>query len=397
MSARTVDWQIHPREADLSRVYDPVSLWSSLVLVERRNLPDSWIVTGPASALSVFEPGMGCVLDREGDQVTSGRVRSIKRRSETTERGTTDLMTVAFVSDLARLNGRVIFPDPTHQLTEVRSHFPDAKTHDQRSGAIEDLILHYVDVSMGPSALVNRRQPRLRLPLSGGRGGSTTVTARNDDLGVLVHDLAEAGGLVVNVRHAEPGPWLDLVIEPERDLSADVRFGSPESGAVGLITDWDYELEEPMLTRAYVAGDGEMAGRWYLQIIDADAEDLWKTIDETLVDQNSAGSQDELLRGGQKALAEGAGPTRVAFTPVLGPDTEYRRDVRIGDVVGYDLPGLDPGKDAIRQVTTTVTNNKGTATETVAVVVGTPDAQESRSQRKTASALRGITVIQGSK
>ena len=388
------EWQIHPRGADLTRTHDPLSLWTGLTLVERKNLADTWVVNGPADTLSVFTPGMGCILQREGDQITSGRVRSIKRWVEDKDGRAVDRMQVGFASDLGRLAGRIIQPDPTFTLTQTRAVFPRA--YDEMTGTIEDLILHYVNVSIGPGALPGRREPRLRLPVSQGRGGTTTVTARNDTLATLVHDLAEAGGLHVDIHHTEPGPWLDLVITEDRDLSADIRFGGPESTAVGAVASWEYEIEEPTLTRAIVAGEGEMAGRWYLQVTDPDAEDLWNVVTEQLVDQRQTGTQTELLRGGTEALEEGAGPTKVAFVPALGPDTEYRRDVLMGDIVGYDLPGLDPGKDAIREVTTTVTAGQG-ATETISVVVGTPGAALTRTQRQTARALRGITVIQGSK
>jgi hypothetical protein len=106
---------------------------------------------------------------------------------------------------------------------------------------------------------------------------------------------------------------------------------------------------------------------------------------------------DELARGGDELLEEEAAVVKVSFTPVLGPDLEYRRDVRVGDIVGYDLPGLSPAKDKIRQATTTVTVASGEPTERVTVVVGSPDAAMSRTlQQQTARALRNINIIQRS-
>ena len=398
-----VDWQIHPRNADLSRSFDPISGWSSMVLVERLNSPDTWTVTGPADALGVFEPGMGCILDRDGVQITSGQVTRISRSSTVEGGRVVESVTVAFASDLAALGGRVVFPTPSHALSSIAtSTFPAA--YDLRSGAVETLILGYVSSHLGSGAQVGRQLSRLRLPASQGRGGTTQVSARLDNLGVLVQSLAEAGNLRVTVQHAEDanGAWLDLAIAPVADLSVDVRFGTAESTATGLITEWAYEIGAPTVTRAIPAGGGELAAREFLQVTDAAAETLWARSTEFVVDQRqvdpaSVDKLAELTRAAQESLTEGAGPVSVSFVPTLGPDLEYRSDVKVGDIVGYDLPGLDPAEDKIREATTTVAVENGQPTERVAVVVGTPDAPTSRTQQQAARALRAVTAIQRSR
>jgi hypothetical protein len=396
------DWQIHPRNKDLSRTFDPLSGWTSLTLVERLNVPDTWVVTGPASALSVFSPGMGCVLDRDGAQITSGQVTGI-RRTGTTENGRpVDTMTVAFASDLAALGGRIVRPSPAHVLTAAISKFPAA--YDLRSGAVETLILGYAASHIGASALVDRRLARLRLPATLGRGGATQVSGRLDNLGVLLQSLGEAGNLRVTVQHAEDvgGAWLDLAITSITDLSDDVRFGTADSTAAGLISEWEYDLSAPTATRAVVGLGGDLAAREFLELRDTAAEALWGRAVETFVDQRSIDPDSvdklaEATRAGQEALDSGKGPVSVSFTPLLGPDLEYRRDVRVGDVVGYDLPGLDPAQDKIREATTVVSAESGQPTERVSVVVGTPDAPTTRTQQQTAKALRAVTAIQRSK
>lgn len=207
-------WDIHPRNADLSRTFDPITGWSSLPLVERHNSPDTWTVTGPAAVLSVFTPGMGSIVDRDGEQVTSGQVTRIRRTGSTEGGRVAETMTVAFASDLAALGGRIVRPSPSHALTVgAIGTFPAA--YDLRSGIVEDLILGYVNSNIGPAARPDRRLPRLRLPASQGRGGTTQVSGRLDNLGVLVQSLAEAGDLRVRIVHTEDadGPWLDLTIE----------------------------------------------------------------------------------------------------------------------------------------------------------------------------------------
>ena len=210
----TDDWQIHPRNADLTRTLDPVSGWSKLHLIERYNTPDTWTLNGPSYALGGFAPGMGCIVDRNGEQVTSGQVTRIRRVGSIVEGRVIETITLSFESDLAALGGRVVRPAPgTYFAPGVISRFP--ADYDLRSGNVEDLILGYISSNIGPAARASRRLPRLRLPLSQKRGGDTQVSGRLDNLGVLVQQLADFGGLRVRIVHAEDadGSWLDLKIE----------------------------------------------------------------------------------------------------------------------------------------------------------------------------------------
>lgn len=567
------EWQILPREANLTRVGDPVTGWTELKLIERHNEPDTWTVTGPSEVMGAFYPGTGSILYRGNEQVASGKLTNLKRGRITDPRtgASTDTTTASFTSDLLLIGHKTVIPSPSHPMsTTTAFKFPAA--YDQRSGPVETLIINFIRAHAGDLAQADRRIARLRTPASQGRGGTTSVSGRFDQLGVLVKDLAEAGNLRVRIEHTEDSVnsgWLDVVIEPVADVSENIRFGTAESTATGIITDWDYEIGMPTVTRALVAGGGELEDRDMLMRRVDEPETLWGISAETLVDQrqvpplddyarigttvaliqqaldlanrslagnqrirewvagstmdrtsqmgwswmvewdrlreadlttellnkikteieatvaegnflvptmdiiitwwNGAVSNDneirtrldsalkavwqapqnelghaaaiiqatdlidgrngatfqsvmdlatllnnysshaqaqwttrvnevttELAKGGDEALDEGVGLVKVQFTPALGPDLEYRRDVRVGDIVGYDLPGLEPAKDKIREATTTVAVAGNVATETVSVVVGTPDAPTNRTQQQTARALRGITVIQRS-
>ena len=393
-------WEIHPRNADLSRTLDPLSRWSSLTLVERHNVPDTWVLRGPADVLSVFEPGMGCILDREDEQVTSGQMRSYRRWVETQDGRSRELMELGFASDLASLGGRVIFPDEDKVLTTTPSTFTSA--YDTRSGAVETVLLGYVSAHLGSLALADRRLAGLTLPTPQGRGGTTTVNARFDNLGVLVQSLAEAGNLRVTVGHSEDGgtPHLALAVEAVPDVSVNVRFGPQGSTAMGMVTAWSVEMTAPEVTRALALGGGDLAARVVSQHKDTDAESLWGAVSERTVDQRQTTDAAEMTRAAEEALASGAGAVSVAFTVADGPDVQYRRDYGIGYRVGVDLPGLpDAASDnVIREVTTTVSNESGQPTERVQVVVGTPDATttQTRSGRQVATALRRVTALERS-
>lgn len=186
------------------------------------------------------------------------------------------------------------------------------------------------------------------------------------------------------------------------DISNNVRFGTADSTAAGLISEWEYEISAPTTTRPLLGLGGDLEAREFLELRDTDAEELWGQSWETFVDQrgiapDSENKLAEATREGQQALDAGRGPVKVSFTPMLGPDLEYRQDVSMGDIVGFDLPGLSPDQDKIREAKTTVSVESGKPTEQTSVVVGTPDAASTRTQQQTAKALRGVNVIQRSK
>ena len=188
------------------------------------------------------------------------------------------------------------------------------------------------------------------------------------------------------------------------DLSDNVRFGTPDSTAAGLISEWDYELSQPTATRPFLGLGGDLMERDFMEVVDADAEALWGRVWELFVDQRGIAADSdpadklaEATREADQALESGRGSVKVSFTPMLGPDLEYRRDVKVGDIVGFDLPGLDPAQDRIREAETTVSSETGKPTEQTSVMVGTPESASSRTQRQTAKALRSINVIQRSK
>ena len=392
-------WEIVPRDADLGRTLDPVTRWSSLDLVERYNIANTWVLSGPSSALRVFTPGMGCILDRDGDQITSGQVRSIYRRMETDDDGRVhDLTTLGFISDLDELGSRRAFPQPSKVLTSTPSKFTAA--HDVRNGPIETVLLAYIAQNLGPAAPVaNRRQARLVLPASLGRGGTTTVSARMDDLARLVHDLGEAGRLRVDVQHDESTgtPRLLLTVSEVPDVSADVRFGFGESPATGTIASWSYKLEAPELTRAIVFSAGELEARDAAQFVDAEAEALWGRAREGLVDQRQTDDVAEVTRAGTEALAEGATPVTVEFTVADGPDIKARRDYDVGYKVGVELPDLpeEVSDNVVRELATEVRPN---AREKVSLVVGTPGAtsQSTKQAARLNRALRKIALLERS-
>jgi hypothetical protein len=400
-----VTWEISPRDADLGRTLDPLSNWTSLDLVERYGPPDTWVLTGPATALKVFTTGMGCILDRDGEQIASGKARLIQRKAEYVEDEDgrpqlQDNMTLGFIADTRRLWSRLCQPDPAKLITSTPSTFSVA--HDTRTGTREDLILAYTAANLGPAAPVaHRRLSSLVLPTSLARGGTTTKKLRMDVLGDVVVELAERAGLRVRIVHDEVAgvPRLLMVIDEVVDVSTDVVFGTPDAArATSSVTSWGYALEDPEVTDAIAFSAGELTARQVTRVSDADAIALWAERTEVLVDQRQTDDVDEITDALDDRIAEGATPVGVEFTVAPGGDAQFRTDYNVGYRVGVELPDLpeEVSDNTIREANTKVEFQQP---ERLSLVVGTPGAQSASTKRaaRLNRALKRIAMIERSR
>lgn len=378
-------WTIHPRNGDLTRTLDPVSDYTSLDLVERHNLPGTWVLEAPGDSLPMFTANTGCILYDGGGQVISGRVRVVDRVHEYDDNGVLqDKTTVGFIEDSKPLWGRLCYPDPTHTIGSTPGMFSVA--HDVRTGTREALILAYIGAHLGPAApITNRRLSGLVLPSSLGRGGTTTKKLRMDVLGDVVAELAERAGLRVRIVHDESTgtPRLLLMIEDVEDVSANIVFGGPDvARATGHVVTFGYKLEDPEVTDAIAFSAGELSERQATRLSDAAAISLWGVRTEVLVDQRQTDDTDEITDALTERLEEGATPTSVEFTVAEGPDAKYRTDYDVGYRVGVEIPGL-PGTVADNTIREVHTHVEAGQPGLPRLIVGTPGS-ESRSTKDAA-------------
>lgn len=371
-------WEIWPREADLSREKDPISVWSEMTVIEKAisNGPPTWLLTGPSEHLSVFTPGMGCILDNDGAQVVSGQARSLQRGYKADESGRiVDTTTIGFIGDSDELWSRLCYPDPSHALTGTPSNF--STTYDERTGPRETQLLAYISANLGPAApITSRRLSSLLLPTSLGRGGTTTTQARMDVLGELVATLAEAGGLGVRVEHDESTgtPRLLVVVDQEWDVSDDVVFGAADiARATGIVSGWDYSMDAPELTDAILFAAGDLELREGSRFTDEAAVTRWGRRREKLIDQGYTDDLSVITDAGAKALEDGASPVSLTFEVTDAGDAIYGETYRCGSRVGIELPGLPLELSAprVREVTTTVVPERK---DHRTITVGSPGA-----------------------
>lgn len=398
-------WEIWPREADLSREKDPISVWSELSVVERHvtNGPPTWVLTGPSEHLALFTPGMGCILDDDGVFVASGQVRALQRSYETDPATgeIVDTTTVGFVGDSDNMWSRLGWPDPTHTLTGIPSNFSTA--YDTRTGARETILLQYIAANLGPAAsIASRRLSSLVLPTTLGRGGTTTYQARMNILGDIVAELAEAADLDVRIEHDEDEsgtPSLALVIDQVADVSDDVVFGSADAArATGIVSSWSYSMDMPELTDAILFSSGDLELREGSRFTDEAAVTRWARRRERLVEQGFTDDLSAITDAGARALEDGASPISVTFSLADGGDAIYRDTYRLGYRVGIELPGLplELSDNRVREVVTTV--RPGQADERT-ITVGSPGATsiEPPDAARLTSALRRVAKLERSR
>lgn len=358
-------WTIWPREADLSRLLDPISVYTKLTVVERHisNGPATWVLEGPSESLSVFTPGMGCILFDGDAFVGSGQLQEPQRGYEAGDDGEmADTTTLGFVDDTDELWSRLAWPDPAHALSGIPTAF--ATTYDTRTGPRETILLEYIAANLGPAApIASRRLSSLFLPTSLGRGGSTTYQARMETLGDIAGQLGEAGGFDVHIRHDEPAgvPRLNLVIEAVQDVSDDVVFGYAEAArATGIVSSWRYSMSAPELTDAILFSSGDLELREGSRFTDEAAVTRWGRRREKLIDQGYTDDLSVITDAGAKALEDGASPVEAVIQVTDAGDAIYRSTYHLGDRVGIELPNLplEIASPRVREVVTTVVPNQ---------------------------------------
>lgn len=304
-----------------------IDLFSELRWTDRLHAVGGWALTTTPDAVGpLLDPSHGItVLDDDGTVILSGSVGVSSQGLPTFRRAIaedgTDALVVSGVDDMACLSDRLAWPEP---LTAAPPF--TVASHDVRTGSASTVLLEYIGVNAGPSALPERRTANLTLGVDPLAGSVVTGRARFTNLLRLVDQLATMGGVVVSVRQV--GRTLVASVAARQDRSADVTF----SVRFGNVSSADYATAALTGTWVIAGGSGEGTAR----IFTTTAAPVGRRI-EVFADQRSISDPVELQASADAALVEAAGKTSLTFSPIESDGIRYGRDFRLGDVVSVDI------------------------------------------------------------
>lgn len=370
-----VTWTLRGRTAALGRGAI-INDWSA-VLVERWNQPDTLQVTGTyANLWPLYQAAEGGPDKLDGgvtlNDSTGRRFSGVLSGFD--EDNDTDTVTITFDSDLARLWGRDVYPDPANAWNA------QSLDYDVHSGPAETVALAFITANAGTGAVAARQVTGLTVPASAGRGPTIKVTGRFDSLGQLLADIGTAAGLRFTVVQSGTSMSVQVVTCP--DLTSTAKYGSSTSGGPGLLAAGaKVSVRRPDLTAALVAGGGLGAARVLRERTSSSAQSLWGRRIEQVVDQRQTSDTGELDKAGDDALAKGAQPVQIKAQIEDAEGLRLGTDVPLGALVTVNLRRRVI-HDRLQQVTTTITNVQGNATVSVQGVVGSAEAGLTRDQKR---------------
>lgn len=277
-------------------------------------------------------PGAGLIITGPTDVIMSGPM--VKSEFAATPEDPGGSVTFEGVSDTIALADALAFPDPTNPNGASQT-----KAHDVRRGSTEDVMHSFVMANIGPTAPLDRRRPHLIDGASGGRGPNVIKSARFPVLGNLLTELALLGAL--GFRVIQRGTRLVFETYQITDRTATIRLDV----ANGTLAGQRVAITPPGVTRAIVAGQGELVKRQFLQVQTPEsiaAEADWGRRIERFIDQRNTDKWDELKQAGDEAM-EDAGFTAINVQAVPMEDTAMRfgREWGLGDKVCVVVDGQE--------------------------------------------------------
>jgi len=229
------------------------------------------------------------------------------------------------VDDSVILAERLAYPQPSNG--DVTTQVP---AFDERTDVAETVLKEYVDENLvsGPTV---RAVSGLTVASDQARGSTVVGRARFDQMQELFFGLAQTGGLGYEIKQVGSGLVFD-VYEPV-DRSSLVRLDI-ENGRLQKV---EYVNAAPLVTRAIVAGAGELEERLFYEgtlTQSTDAETAWGRRIERLVDARSSKTTADLDQKADEALIDD-GKTRVALTLTPTDDNTmlYGVDWDLGDTL----------------------------------------------------------------
>lgn len=296
-------------------------------LADNFNNVGEWKLTLAAEnplAQTLRQPGAGIIVTGPSDVLMSGPM--VKAEFAATQEDPGGSITFEGVSDTVILADTIAYPDPTNPNGASQT-----LAHDVRQGVAEDVMHSFVMANIGPTAPIERRKTALIDGPSQGRGPAVIKSARFPVLGNLLAELALLGSL--GFRVVQRGANLVFETYQITDRTKLIRLDV----ANGSLAGQRVAVSPPGLTRAIVAGQGELVKRQFLQVQTAEsvaAEQDWGRRIERFIDQRNTDKWDELQQAGDEAMEdEGFTAVNVQVVPMEDGSMRFGFDWYLGDKV----------------------------------------------------------------
>lgn len=324
---RLQDITVEVRDKSLTRrgLVRPEEL--SMSLTDNFNNVGQWTLTLAAEnplAQILRQPGAGIIVTGPSDILMSGPM--VKAEFAATQDDPGGTISFEGVSDTIILADTLAFPDPTNPNGASQT-----LAHDVRQGSAEDVMHSFVMANIGPTAPAERRKAHLIDGASGGRGPTVIKSARFPVLGNLLTELALLGSLGFRVVQRGTNLVFETYVITDRTdfIRLDVDNGSLSGQRVAITP--------PGVTRAIVAGQGELTKRQFLQVDTAEsraAEADWGRRIEQFIDQRNTDKWDELQQAGDEAMEDsGFTAVNVQVVPMEDGAMRFGHDWYLGDKV----------------------------------------------------------------
>lgn len=361
------DLTVEVRNASLARVGQilPKDLVGFKAVLRKNNV-GNWSLTLPAGdpmADALRAAGGGIIVTGKSGVILSGPTTSAKLSQ--TKDDPAGVWEISGVDDSVVLAERLAYPTPsTADLSSQSS------AYDTRTGVASTVMYAYVDANIGASAPAARKITGFTNAADGALGSSVTASARFDQLGALLAQIAVLDGLVFDVR--QNGSALQFFVAAPADRSTTVRMDIDNN----RLTSAEYTYRAPSVTRAIVAGQGEAELRNFVEVSDTDsiaAETAWGRRIEVFKDDRSSATDAELLQTGTAELVEkGRTVEGISVTPTDDLTMAYGTDWGLGDKISVVV-----GTTTLVKIVTEVGLLISEDGIRIGATVGSPSAEES--------------------
>ncbi|MGW4158694.1 siphovirus ReqiPepy6 Gp37-like family protein [Streptomyces sp. NPDC004788] len=269
-------------------------------------------------------PGSGVIITGPSYTLMSGPTTKFEHAA--TPEDTGGSVVFEGVSDDIVLRDMLAFPEPTNPNGATQK-----LAHDVRQGAAETVMHSFVRANIGPTAPVGRRKTGLVMGTDHGRGPQVVKSARFPVLGNLLTEIALLANL--GFRVIQRGNQLVFETYEVLDRTNFIRLDVLN----GTLSGQRATISAPGVTRAIVAGQGELTKRQLLQVsspTSLEAEDDWGRRIERWIDQRNTDKWDELQQAGDEAIAdEGFTAVDVQLVPMEDSTMAFGKDWGLGDRV----------------------------------------------------------------